>query len=69
MESQVWGVGVGRQIFALRDAVISEEPESLQQEYVNAVQHRLFGTHFFHVKKVTMWMRFHHCRSDCSVQL
>jgi len=40
-------------ILALRDSVIAEEPESLQQEYVNAVQHHeLFGTHFFHVKKV-----------------
>jgi len=40
-------------VLALRSSVISEEPETLQQEYVSAVQHHeLFGTHFFHVKKV-----------------
>ena len=40
-------------VLALRSSVISEEPETLQQEYVSTVQHHeLFGTHFFHVKKV-----------------
>lgn len=40
-------------ILALRSSVVNEEPETLQPEYVNAVQHHeLFGTHFFHVKKV-----------------
>ena len=40
-------------MLALRSSVISEEPETLQQEYVSAVQHHeLFGMHFFHIKKV-----------------
>jgi hypothetical protein len=40
-------------ILAKRNAVINEDPDGLQANYVDAVKgHELYGTHFFHVKKV-----------------